>query len=246
MVQWVDKDTLSDTFNQEVHHSPSAKLLLDGTVLPAGHTAQQDLTDALDLLFNHANTGPFLCRGLIQRLVTSNPSPGYVYRCAQAFANNGSNVRGDMKAVLRAILLDYEARSLEAGGKQGFGKLREPALRMSAILRPSVSSTPATRLTGSGICSPSTGSTRILRSPTVFNFFGATYSSPGAISQAGLYSPEFQILNETTGIAAPNLLRDVIFWGAYNWVTDSALFPKSIGTPSKLRSCPSGRRRRTT
>ncbi|MEO8504046.1 MAG: DUF1800 family protein [Acidobacteriota bacterium] len=227
MVQWVDKDTQSETFNQEVHHSPAAKLLLDGTVLPAGHTAQQDLTDTLNLLFNHANTGPFLCRGLIQRLVTSNPSPGYVYRCAQAFADNGSQVRGDMKAVLRSILLDYEARSLEAAGKQGFGKLREPVLRMSAILRSLGLKHPADEIYRIwDLQSVDWLDQNPLRSPTVFNFFGPTYSSPGAIGQAGLYSPEFQILNETTGIAAPNLLRDVVFWGAYNWVTDSALFPK--------------------
>src|SRR5580693_34303 len=93
------------------HHAQGPKQLLDGATLPGGQTPQQDLAAALDLIFNHPNVGPFLCRQLIQRLVTSNPSPAYVYRCAQAFANNGHGVRGNMQAVLLAILLDYEARA---------------------------------------------------------------------------------------------------------------------------------------
>ena len=93
------------------HHDTGAKLLLDGVTLPAGQTQSQDLHDALDLLFNHPNTGPFVCRELIQRLVTSNPSPAYIGRVAQVFANNGQGVRGDLKAVIQAILLDSEARS---------------------------------------------------------------------------------------------------------------------------------------
>ncbi len=227
MQQWVDTDPNSDTRNQEVHHSTSPKLILDGVVLPANQSGQLDFTQALDAIFAHPNVGPFLCRGLIQRLVTSNPSPGYVYRCAQAFANNGSGVRGDMKAVLSAILLDFEARSLESATKQGFGKLKEPDLRLSAILR------------ALGLQAPSDGIFRIwnlesvewaidqnpLRAPTVFNFFSKDYSLPGAISSAGLYSPEFQIDNETTAISGSNYLRWAIWDGVYNYETDSSLFP---------------------
>ncbi len=228
MQQWVDTEPGSETFGQEVHHSPASKLLLNGTVLPANQTGQKDLSDALDLVFNHPNVGPFLCRGLIQRLVTSNPSPGYVYRCAQAFANNGSGVRGDLKAVLSVILLDFEARSLEAAGAQGFGKLKEPDLRLSAVFR------------ALGYVAPADGVYRVwnlessewsidqspLRAPTVFNFFEPNYSLPGAISQAGLYSPEFQIATETTVIASSNYLRWAIWDGIYNWETDGSLFPQ--------------------
>src|ERR1700680_3021068 len=82
-----------------------------GAAPPAGQTPQQDLDAALDLVFHHPNVGPFICRQLIQRLVTSNPSPAYVYRCSQTFANDVHGVRGDMQAVLSAILLDYEARA---------------------------------------------------------------------------------------------------------------------------------------
>ena len=97
--------------NWPTHHSTSAKQILNGVTLPAGQTAQKDLQDALNNIFNHPNVGPFISRQLIQRLVTSNPSPGYVYRVTQKFNDNGSGVRGDMKAVIKAILLDYEARS---------------------------------------------------------------------------------------------------------------------------------------
>src|SRR5256885_16522206 len=111
-----------------------AKTISDGTRLPAGLTGPADLKLTLDALFNHANTGPFISRELIQRLVTSNPSPGYVYRVAQVFANNGSGVRGDLGAVVRAILTDYEARSSAVAANASFGKLKDPILRPTALL----------------------------------------------------------------------------------------------------------------
>jgi uncharacterized protein (DUF1800 family) len=95
----------------------------------------QELDAAHDQLFNHPNVGPFICRQLIQRLVTSHPSRDYLYRVVQAFNNNGSGVRGDMKAVIKAILLDYEARSSTAAGLSTFGKQREPVLRIAAAAR---------------------------------------------------------------------------------------------------------------
>ena len=94
----------------EMAHDISAKTLLSGVTLPAGQTAEQDLAGVIDSIFNHPNVGPFVGRQLIQHLVTGNPSPGYVGRVAAAFANNGSGVRGDMKAVIAAILTDPEAR----------------------------------------------------------------------------------------------------------------------------------------
>jgi len=97
--------------------------------------AKQELDAAHDALFNHPNFGPFLCRQLIQRLVTSTPSRGYIYRVVSTFNNNGSGVRGDMKAVIKAILLDYEARSTAVLGQQGYGKQREPVLRVTATAR---------------------------------------------------------------------------------------------------------------
>jgi uncharacterized protein (DUF1800 family) len=198
------------------HHSPGTKLLLGGTILPAGQTPQQDLDAALNLIFNQPNVGPFLCRQLIQRLVTSNPSPAYVYRCGQAFANDGNGVRGNMQAVLSAILLDYEARSTTFVNQPGYGHLREPIVRLGELLR-AVAAVP-----------PADGKWRIwyledpsygldqnpLRSPTVFNFFSPTYVLPGAIAQAGLQSPEFEITTETSVLGAADYLHDIIYYGA--------------------------------
>src|SRR5262249_3617412 len=90
-------------------HDKTAKKLLQGVTIPANQTAEKDLSDALDNIFNHPNVGPFISKQLIQHLVTSNPSPAYVARIAQVFANNGAGVRGDLRAVVRAILLDDEA-----------------------------------------------------------------------------------------------------------------------------------------
>src|SRR5205085_7011072 len=123
------------------HHTPEAKTILGGVVIPAGQPAQADLTQALDAIFNHPNVGKFIGRQLIQRLVTSNPSPGYIYRVAQAFDNNGQGVRGDIKAVIRAILLDYDARGSSKTG-QGAGKEKEPLVRLTNFYR-SITNSPS-------------------------------------------------------------------------------------------------------
>ncbi len=111
------------------NHSNLAATFL-GVTVPAGAAGAAALATALDTLFNHPNTAPFFCKQMIQRLVTSNPSPAYVGRVATVFANNGAGVRGDLKAVWSAILLDTEARSLQAPTAAGFGKLREPIVRL--------------------------------------------------------------------------------------------------------------------
>jgi uncharacterized protein (DUF1800 family) len=197
------------------HHSPGPKLLLDGVTLPAGQTPQQDLQQALDLIFNHPNVGPFICRQLIQRLVTGNPSPAYVYRCGQAFANDGAGVRGDMKAVLAAILLDYEARSTSLLAAPGYGHLREPVVRLGSLLR-AVRAIP----TSDGkwpiyyLDDAAFGiDQNPLRAPTVFNFFEPTYTLPGPIAQAGLVSPEFKITNEESIFGASNFYSGLIYSG---------------------------------
>ena len=119
------------------HHDTGTKLLLNGTTLPAGGTAQADLTAALQNIFNHPNVGPFISRQLIERLVTSNPSPEYVGRVAAVFADNGTGVRGDLKAVVTAILLDQEARRGDdpAQVQPSDGKLKEPVLFIANLLR---------------------------------------------------------------------------------------------------------------
>lgn len=187
------------------YHSTGTKHLLDGVVLPAGGTPESDLEAALDNVFAHPNVGPFIGRQLIQRFVTSNPSPGYVARVASAFNDNGSGMRGDLRAVLRAILLDAEARTVPPAGEPSAGKQREPVVRFAHVLRAlgarsanGINSIHHLDSSDNGL-----GQSPLL-SPTVFNFYTPAFKQPGAIAQAGLYSPEFQITTETSAVGALN------------------------------------------
>ena len=189
-------------------HDDTAKTIIGGRILPSAQGGTLDLKNTLDALFNHPNTGPFISRQLIQRLVTSNPSPAYVYRVAQVFANNGAGVRGDLGAVVRAILLDYEARSPALLGAVGHGKLKEPLLRASAFLRAfgAVSDSGRYNIDAyPGLVQAA------LRAPTVFNFFQPDYARPGAPAAAGLYAPEFQIMTDTSAITMPNFFHFYIY-----------------------------------
>ena len=193
-------------------HDTGTKTIVGGVIVPANQDGTQDLKLALDTLFNHPNTGPFISRELIQRLVTSNPSPGYIYRVAQVFANNGSGVRGDLAAVVRAILTDYEARSSAAADDTSFGKLKEPLLRATALLRAFGGAANSGRyaiFNGQGSENP-LGQTA-LHANTVFNFFEPNFVQPGTLAAAGLFAPEYQILTDTTAISAPNQLWNFIY-----------------------------------
>lgn len=190
-------------------HDDSEKTIVTGRVLPAGQGGAADLRDTLDTLFDHPNTGPFISRRLIQRLVTSNPSPAYVYRVAQVFADNGEGQRGDLGAVVRAILTDYEARSPEIASTGSFGKLKEPLLRFAGLIRLLPISAADGRLDVRGM--ESLLAQEPLRAPSVFNFFEPDFTRPGPLAAAGLYAPEFQILTDTTAITAPNMYYDHLF-----------------------------------
>ncbi len=191
------------------NHSPDPKQILNGVLLPAGQSADQDLKTTLDTIFNHPNLGPFFCKQMIQRLVTSNPSPGYVYRVASVFNNNGQGVRGDLKAVIRAILMDYDARGSARTAQQGAGRLREPVLRLTNLERAFGASSPDGKFSIRG-ANAALGE-EAMHSPTVFNFFSPDYESPGAIAAAGLASPEFEITTETTVVTIANYLRNSIY-----------------------------------
>lgn len=197
------------------------------TVLPANHTGPQDLAAALDTFFHHPNTGPFVCRQLIQRLVTSNPSPAYVYRVAQKFADNGAGVRGDLAAVVRAILTDYEARSPDVLGHLGYGKIKEPLLRLAGFFRALNVTAPNGRYLDSWFGDPRNGGRyspqsvigvpiaqfgeEAMQAPTVFNFFSPDYSPPGAAAAAGLVAPEMEITDATLAITVPNVLTQFLY-----------------------------------
>ena len=190
-------------------HDDTQKTIVGGKIIPANQGGAKDLKDTLDALFNHPNTGPFISRQLIERLVTSNPSPGYVYRVAQVFANNGAGARGDLAAVVRAILTDYEARATTSLNVPGHGKLKEPLLRATAELRAFGGASNSGRF---NISNPETNLAQAaLRANTVFNFFEPNYVMPGELASAGLYAPEFQILTATTGITVPNFLYTYIY-----------------------------------
>jgi uncharacterized protein (DUF1800 family) len=190
------------------HHQTTSKTILNGVVLPENQTAAQDLKTTLDTIFNHPNVGPFICRQLIQRLVTSNPSPGYVYRVSSVFNDNGQGVRGDLKAVVRAILMDYDAR-VGFVTSQGAGHEREPVIRLTNLLRAFNATSPSGKYSVRNAYANL--NEEAMHSPTVFNFFEPDYEAPGAIATAGLKSPEFEITTDTTVISVANYLRTAIY-----------------------------------
>ena len=238
-------------------HDLSTKLLLDldpgvginRVTLPAGPACDpapangsalqtqcfaycaSDLDGALDMLANHPNVPPFLAQQLIQKLVTSNPSPAYVQRVASAFDASGRN----LGALVRAVLLDPEARAFnpaaaDLGQPANFGKLREPLLRLTAFWR----AFDAQAGVCAGSCLDQSGAPptlselrmgqrapqvaflqRPLGAPSVFNFFEPDFRQPGPIANAGLYAPEFQIFDETSSVTAANELWSMV-WPGYS------------------------------
>ena len=195
-------------------HETASKTFL-GTTIAAGTSGEDSLRLALDAIFGHANVAPFIGRQLILRLVCSNPSAAYVTRVAAVFNNDGAGVKGNLKAVIKAILLDDEARNGARLADPAFGKQREPVLRLAAWARAfkadsasnawavGNTSDPATRLGQSP-----------LRSSSVFNFFRPGYVPPNsAIGTAGLVAPEFQITNESSVVGYLNFMQTVVSKG---------------------------------
>jgi uncharacterized protein (DUF1800 family) len=192
-------------------HSPQAVQFL-GRTIPAGTPGQQALGVALDALFAHPNVGPFIGRQLIQRLVTSNPSRAYVARVTAAFDDDGKGVRGDMKAVLRAVLLDHEARGDAGLADPAFGKLREPVLRFVQWARLFKARSSSGTWNAGNTSDPATSLGQSpMRSPSVFNFFRPGYSPPNtAIAAKGLVAPEFQLVNESSVAGYLNFMQSAI------------------------------------
>ena len=195
----------------ESFHSPEEKSFL-GTTIPAGTGPAESLAIALDTLFNHPNVGPFFGKQMIQRLVTSNPSPAYVTRVAQAFNDDGTGKRGNLRAVFKAILLDEEALSDSGLSDPRFGKLREPMLRYIQWARTvGVQSASSKWDIGSTESSTYGLAQSPLRSPSVFNYFRPAYFSNNSQAAANdMVAPEFQLVNETTVAAYLNFMQQVI------------------------------------
>ncbi len=201
-----DKDFLHPMVCYANHHDTDAKTIVGGVQIAAGGTCDTDMKVALDTLFNHPNTGPFIAKQLIQRLVTSNPSPAYVARVAAKFANDGTGVRGNLLAVAEAILTDPEATAV--GSAATAGRLREPVLRLTALWRAFSATAQNGTVTDQiiGNANADFGESA-MQSPTVFNFFTPNYQRAGALAGAGLVAPEFQIANENTAVMTSNDLQ---------------------------------------
>ena len=240
---------------EALHDSENPKQLLVypgvalvGGLLPAGGDASTDLNAALDNLFQHPNVGPFIARRLIQRLVTSNPTPAYVQRVGAAFADNGQGVRGDMKAVLSAILLDPEARYGQWSNADRFGKLREPLIRNTHLWRAMSARSSGGRIDTINPYPPIEDwyGQGPLRSPSVFNFFRPDFRQHGEVSTLGLYSPEFQILSDSLAVSTTNRLFSLSFCyhsqGASCWADDvtSTLFLDTARDTTLATADPAG------
>ena len=194
-------------------HSTSQKDFL-GVTIPASTTAatNADVKTALDTIFNHPNVGPFVGKRLIQSLITSNPSPAYVSRVAAVFNNNGSGVRGDMAAVVKAVLTDTEARDgATAASSATYGKLREPMVRLANWMRVfGAKSTSGNWLLGT-LSNSSQLSQSALNAPTVFNFWRPGYvPSNSKMGAAGLLAPEFQVVDEVSVSGYLNTIQTAI------------------------------------
>ncbi|HXA57467.1 MAG TPA: DUF1800 family protein [Candidatus Acidoferrum sp.] len=218
----------------ESNHDETVKQLLtysgvaNSGSLAAGQTAEQDLSGAMDNIFNHPNVPPFVALRLVQHLVTSNPSPAYIQRVADVFKNNGSGVRGDMKAVITAILMDPEARRGDspATAVAGDGHLQEPILFMTGLLRAFGATTDGANLAGQG----SSMGENALFSPSVFNFY-----SPFFATTTGHPAPEFQLLTTATALARANWVNTFAFGSIGTTTTiDFSGYGAQAASPSAL------------
>ena len=202
---------------REIYHDVGTKDLLGSTVAPAATSTFADMTGALDNIFNYANVPPFVSKFMIQKLVTGQPSPSYVQRVASVFKNNGSGVRGDMKAVVTAILTDIEARGA-AKYEPSYGHLNEPVLMITNLARALSAKTDGYAFFNSG----NAMAQGIFSAPTVFNY----YPPDHVIASVGVVSPEFGIFNSTTALSRLNYAQTAL----YNTIPVSPLLYGATGT----------------
>ncbi|MBI2771867.1 MAG: DUF1800 domain-containing protein [Burkholderiales bacterium] len=217
----LDTTGLSNPLPPDVHRRPMSQVASRyetgsktflGSTIAAGTSASAALNAALDTLFAHANLPPFVCQQLIQRMVTSNPSAAYVGRVSAVFANNGAGVRGDMKAVVKAILTDAEARDAAAAAGAAFGKQREPAVRFLNWARGFGASSATDTWAIGDLSDPATRLGQSpMRSSSVFNFFRPGYVPPNsALATLGLTGPEFQITTESSVAGYVNYMQRAV------------------------------------
>lgn len=203
------RDYINPMEPNEDFHDTGTKIIVGGVTIPDGGTAEVDLRLALDALAGHPNVAPFMSEQLIKRLVTSNPTRAYVQRVAQIWRSDERGQEGYLPAVIRAILLDPEAREGHRTGGTSFGKLREPLLRQTALWRAMGARSASGRYPFSR---PERDFAQApLRSPSVFNFFRPDFRQPGDLASAQLDSPEFAILTESVVVSTTNRLYTSVF-----------------------------------
>ncbi|MES2982244.1 MAG: DUF1800 family protein [Verrucomicrobiota bacterium] len=237
-------DSLRPMSHYPEFHDTQERVILGGHVIPASTDGVDRMSQALDALFQHPNTGPFISKQLIQKFITSNPSPGYVSRVAAVFNDNGSGIRGDLGATIKAVLLDYEARAIAPRQSYSFGKPSEPLLRFARALRvlPRNATIPGDPNYYINLQYTLPEQAPLL-SPSVFNFYQPGYSNPGPIARAGLLSPEFQIFAETNALRQANTGFSMFNWGIwtseempsgddYNFTIDYTSLVEILNTPN--------------
>lgn len=240
---WTEQDMATPMTMHADRHDFGEKMLLGGFVIPqraaTPEDGMRDVADALRHLFAHPNGGPFIGRQLIQFLVTDNPSPAYIQRIATVYADNGSGVRGDLGAVVRAILLDEEARDPRPAGAPSFGRLREPVIRAMALGRAfGMKNTPNLLWWDWGDFF-ATARQAPMNSPSVFNFYRPDYRAPGLLTQNNLAGPVFQITDSYSAISFPNQLWSLIergfsLYDIYRFPLDLSSATALAGTPELL------------
>jgi len=197
---------IGQMFAVEANHDTSEKTIFGGVIIPAGQTAEQDLASVITALMNQPTMAPFVSQQLIQHLVTSNPSPGYIERVASVFTNDGNGVRGNMQAVITAILMDPEARAADdpnATPVANFGHLREPILLMANLLR----GLNATLSSTSAIYNDSANmGQNLFYPPSVFSYFSPQYRT-----EHGLLGPEFQIYSTSTAAQRGDIVNSILY-----------------------------------
>ena len=220
---------IGQMFAVEGQHDTGSKTFL-GTTLPAGQTAARDLEGVIDALMMQDTMAPFVCRQLIQHLVTSNPSPAFVARVSRVFLDDGLGVRGDLKAVVTAILMDQEAREADAPApaeSASYGHLREPVLFITNLLR-GLNVTLAD--TSTVYSQPANLGQDVFKAPSVFSYFSSSYRTPG-----GAPGPEFQIYSTQTAIARANIVNTALYGTLDKGTTlDLSPFVQRASNPNTL------------
>lgn len=237
---WTEQDFATPMFVHADRHDFGSKTLPGGYVIPArspsSENARRDIEDAVAYLFNHSNTGVFIGKQLIQFLVTDNPSPAYIQRVGAVFADNGSSLRGDLGAVVRAILLDEEARDPRFTETTVHGRLKEPVIRAMALGRAFGMKQVPNLLWWDWNDFFNASRQEPTYAPSVFNYYRPDYKAPGLLTQNKLTAPVFQITDSYSSISFPNRLWDMIENGFHLW--DTYRFPIDLAREKDLASTP--------